>query len=150
MSTDKHTGMRLVYYMVRFKADNESWIHQEAYTQQVCHFLNTADAEKVIKREFQNKSITEATVIKVSEEIEYTRKNFDPVIESKTTFDVEVYDKTCTTGTLRGDEYGFETLKMAQDYINDQIRSQNYLNEHTSTEQYRIIQRDTTVKKTIV
>jgi hypothetical protein len=112
------------------------------------YYLTLEDArtaiEKVFKDEHNYGHVEEATIIEWKKTPVLVKKNIKPVIESETTFDVEIYDRNESKWAWRVVEYGFETFKMAQDYV------KAHTSKDTLYPPHRIIQRDMTVKNSIV
>jgi len=110
-------------------------------------YLSIEDARKEIEEAFKDEDkfgpIDEATIIEWKKTPVLVKKNIKPVIKSETTFDVEVFNKSSKEWSVR--RYGFETFKAAQNYIEE--RTPLWLN---LTNQFRIVQKDVTVKTSIV
>ena len=130
------------HYILQFKDKDCTWIHE--WTNGGVKYYSSLEAATRDMEEIFRTGMDEASVIEWKKEIKVFKKKQEPVIESKTTFDVEVYDRTENNRGWRGDEYGFETLKEAQRYIKSHTMNPLY------SESYRIVRRDTTVKTSVV
>jgi hypothetical protein len=132
------------HYTIQYKNKTDTWVGDDGKTR---YHLTLENAKTAMENAFKNEHISridEATIIEWKKTPVLVKKNFKPVIESKTTFDVEVYDRTENMRGWRVVEYSFETFKMAQDYIKVHTQDPLY------SDNYRIIQRDITVKTSVV
>ena len=133
------------HYTIQFKYKDCSWLHRlGGNVGGVKYYSNLEAATKEMEELFKGCGVDEATVIEWKKTPVLVKKNIKPVIESKTTFDVEVYDRTENMRGWRVVEDSFETFKMAQDYIKAHTQDPLY------SDNYRIIQRDVTVKTSVV
>ena len=142
---DHYTINMQTHYTVQYRDKTCTWVGDVGKTR---YHLTLEDAKIAMEKAFKDGHelghIEEATIIEWKKTPVLVNKNFKPVIESKTTFDVEVYDRTENMRGWRVVEYSFETFKMAQDYIKAHTQDPLY------SDNYRIIQRDVTVKTSVV
>jgi len=143
-SNEEHYTINMeTHYTVQYKDKTCTWVGDFG---KIKYHNSITEAEAAIREVFSNglNYVDEATIIEWKKTPVLVKKNIKPVIKSETTFDVEVYDRTENMRGWRVVEYSFETFKMAQDYIKvhtqDPLYSQNY----------RVLQRDVTVKTSVV
>ena len=143
-SNEEHYTINMqTHYTILFKYKDYSWLHKwGGNVGGVKYYSNLEAATKEMEEVFKGCGVDEATVIEWKKTPVLVKKNIKPVIESKTTFDIEVFDESSKEWSVR--RYGFETFKAAQ----------NYIKEHTTgcsfDDCFRIVRRDVTVKTSIV
>lgn len=141
-SLDNHfTVTQHTHYTIQFKDKNYTWLHKWT-NGGVKYFGNLEAATKEMEDVLKDYKVEEATIIEWKKTPVLVKKNIKPIIKSKTTFDVEMFNRKdsnwCTV------YQGFEALELAQKYINSWTSNALY------SDNYRIIQRDVTVKTSIV
>ena len=147
VSNEEHYTINMeTHYTIQYRCGSSVWI---SGIPKIKYYLTIEEARTVIEKAFkeglkEGLDIDEATVIEWKKTPVLVKKNIKPVIKSETTFDVEVYDRNESKWAWRVAEYGFETFKMAQEYIKAHTQNPLY------SENYRIIQRDVTVKTSVV
>ena len=140
---DHYTINMQTHYTVQYRDKTCTWVGDVG---KIKYYNSITEAEAAIQEVFTDglNYVDQATIIEWKKTPVLVKKNIKPVIESKTTFDVEVYDRTENMRGWRVVEYSFETFKMAQDYIKVHTQDPLY------SDNYRIIQRDVTVKTSVV
>lgn len=143
-NVDHYTINMETHYTIEFKYEECSWIHRWGWNKgEVKYFSNLEAATKEMKEVFKDQGVDEATIIEWKKTPVLVKRNIKPVIESKTSFNVEVYDREHSKWGWRDIKYGLETLKEAQDYI---VKEQTRDILHPN---YRIVQKDVTVKTSV-
>jgi hypothetical protein len=143
-SNEEHYTINMqTHYTVQYKDKTCTWVGDVG---KIKYHNSITEAEAAIREVFSNglNYVDEATIIEWKKTPVLVKKNIKPVIESNTTFDVEIYDRNESIWAWRVVEYGFETFKMAQDYI------KAHTSRDTLYPAHRIIQRDVTVKTSVV
>jgi len=131
------------HYIIQYTRGSYSWIGADIG--KIKYYLTIEEARKDIEKVFKDEHsfhVDEAAIIEWKKTPVLVKKNIKPVIESKTTFDVEIYDRNESKWCAR--YHGFETFKLAQDYIKENTRNPLY------SQNYRVVQRDVTVKTSVV
>jgi hypothetical protein len=131
------------HYTIQFKYKDYSWLHRWGWTKgEVKYYSNLEAATKEMEDVFKGCDVDEATIIEWKKTPVLVKKNIKPVIESKTTFDIEVFNESSKEWIVM--RYGFVTF----------IEAQKYVKERTTgcclDDRFRIVQRDVTVKTSIV
>ena len=145
-TNEEHYAINMqTHYIIQYTRGSYSWIGDIG---KIKYYLTIEDARKQIEKAFKDvhsfDHVEEATIIEWKKTPVLVKKNIKPVIKSETTFDVEIYDRDESKWAWRVVEYGFETFKMAQDYI------KAHTSRDTLYPAHRIIQRDVTVKTSVV
>lgn len=140
---DHYTINMQTHYTIQYRDKTCTWVGDVG---KIKYYNSITEAEAAIQEVFTDglNYVDRATIIEWKRTPVLVKRNIKPVVVSKTTFDVEVYDRTENMRGWRVVEYSFETLKMAQDYIKAHTIDPLY------SDNYRIIQRDTTVKTSVV
>jgi hypothetical protein len=129
------------HYTVQYKDKTCTWVGDVG---KIKYYNSITEAEAAIREVFSNglNYVDEAAIIEWKKTPVLVKKNIKPVIESKTSFDVEVFNEGKKTWSVR--RFGFETFKDAQKYI------KRYTEDCICPDLFRIVQRDVTVKTSIV
>lgn len=132
------------HYTIQYRSGSSVWI---SGIPKIKYYLTIEEARTAIEKAFEeglkeSVDIDEATIIEWKKTPVLVKNK--PVIESDTIFDVERYDRVESKWDWRVVEYGFETLKDARDYI------KAHTSRDTLYPAHRIIQKDTTVKTSII
>lgn len=144
-SNEEHYTINMqTHYTIQYRCGSSAWI---SGIPKIKYYLTIEEARTAIEKAFkeglkEGLDIDEATIIEWKKTPVLVEKNIKPVIESKTTFAIEVFDESSKEWSVR--RYGLETFKAAQIYIK----------AHTTgcclDDRFRIIQKDVTVKTSVV
>lgn len=142
---DHYTINMETHYTIQYRCGSSVWI---SGIPKIKYYLTIEEARTAIEKAFKDglkegvDIIDEATIIEWKKTPVLVKKNIKQVIKSKTTFDVEMFNRKdsnwCTV------YQGFEALELAQKYINSWTSNALY------SDNYRIIQQDVTVKTSVV